>query len=568
MKKLKKLFPKKQYCFVSSKKRFSELDFNNTEMKLLSKAKIGNKNQYFFSREPIHYFYNVINDFDDFSIDLFQERIHQGKLINFKGESFISFASNRNHYFGAVSDYWGIFPHFYDMSEDTFVCSNSLFLIAILLNRDLSKKSIYELLFFYSTLKNRTLFKQIKRLLPNQSLIYNSASHKLNFSEAFDHTEDLIYGSKKDCIVKISLDKFFDFVKIKMKDRTAAISFSYGSDSRLILSCINNYKIKKKLFTFGTNDCVETRLVNEFVKKYSLDWEFFDVSGFENNWMKNFSYSSVISNGYINPLRTQYVGYYDFIPSEFVIFEGYSGEFVRGEVCPDAWISNNHMWAIQGQSISSIIEENFNIFRNDFKKNIIEYISDIHGRDLLNINTSDGMRKFQAFMFDISTTHSYASHLLLANENHDIYMPQLSPQLLKAMFAHKNSIIKSNNLCSYHPKVIPYRMLSEIIKYNDSDLYNTEFLSNLTFKEVLEGNILFTRVKRKLRSIKRKLKYKKMFTGQIDNRRVNEIVKNYALHFSNIEMPYITNRDFSKHVPRIAMLNIIKELLPHLTTKY
>jgi hypothetical protein len=568
MNKLKKLFSKKQYCFVSSKNRFSELDFNYTDMKLLSKAKIGKKNQYFFSREPINYFYNVINDFDDFSIDLFQESINQGKLINFKGESFISFASSMNHYFGAVSDYWGIFPHFYDMSDDTFVCSNSLFLIAIFLNRDLSKKSIYELLFFYSTLKNRTLFKQIKRLLPNQSLIYNAVRHNLSFSEPFDHTEDLIYGSKKDCIVKISLDKFFDFVKIKMNDRTAAISFSYGSDSRLILSCINYYKIKKKLFTFGENDWLETRLVKEFVKKYALDWELFDVSGFEKYWMKNFCYSCVLSNGYINPFRTHYVGFYDFIPSEYVIFEGYSGEFVRGEVCPDAWISNYHMWAIQGQSISSIIEENFNIFRKDFKKNIIEYISDTHGMDLLNINTSDGMRKFQAFMFDISTTHSYASHLLLANENHDIYMPQLSPQLLRAMFAHKNSIIKSNNLCNYHPKVIPYRVLSEIIKYTDLDLYDTEFLSNLTFKEVLEGNILFTRVKKKLRSIKRKLKYKKMFAGQIDNRRVNEIIKKNALNFSIVEMPYITNRDILKHVPRIAMLNIIKELLPHLTAKY
>ena len=55
----KEYFPKRQYCFISSKKSFPILNDDFKGMKLISKTKIGKKYQYYFSRESIHYFYNV-----------------------------------------------------------------------------------------------------------------------------------------------------------------------------------------------------------------------------------------------------------------------------------------------------------------------------------------------------------------------------------------------------------------------------------------------------------------------------------------------------------------------------
>jgi len=99
-----------------------------------------------------------------------------------------------------------------------------------------------------------------------------------------------------------------------------------------------------------------------------------------------------VTNGLLNPHRRHYDEYYGAIPPEAAIFEGIMGsEFLKGEFAIGGTISRARREVLTtDESPDRIIRRGYGGFSEPFIGGMIEYIGDVHGARLMNVNTREG----------------------------------------------------------------------------------------------------------------------------------------------------------------------------------
>ena len=512
-----------------------------------------NNNIYFYSNNENDdpYYFSVINDQKDYSI---QEEIKnqiEKEAIGKEHDSLISYAHISGRHFIAKTDFWGIQHHYYFISKETFVCSNNAFIIAKLIDAKLSKESFFEYLFFLSPLNKNTWFEDIKLLEPNHTAIYNLDTKEFKLIKNVDPFTRLVNGKDEGDIVD-KVEEFYKNSANVLAHAKALIGLSSGSDSRTVLSGLLKFDMLDKAVSFGRSDFIETQDIKELAKKIDIEVDIHDFSSLLTDWESNFINYSILTNGLLNPFRVHYVKFYNLIGNN-ALYEGILGsEFVKGEIAIDAMTSQYHKEVITGNmDVKEVINHYFGLFSEKFRLEMEEYIIDSYGSMLKAINTFEGQKEYSKFALNFIPSRIFSAVITLAMRKRKVYFPFLSPGILSSVF-RSYGIIKYNTIRNDFPG--PIKCLipeAKIVKQFDRRLYNHPLDRLFSLKEALEYPGYIVRIISKYRKIKKNYKYPKHIRGQVDHSQLRSPVEGFIRKHSdtaekNIFESGIGNSNFIK----------------------
>jgi len=473
----------------------------------------------------------MINDQADYTDRDVLEHAISGGGTSPPYDSLVSAAFIDGPVFRCISDYWGLREHYWYEDRDTFVCSDNIFNVAALTDRDISEESLFEYLFFLSPIRDHTWFAGIRCLLPGQGLAYDRRARTVLLSEPLDCAGDLLGENATAPDIAPAVRSFFSNARRRTGAGTAAITLSAGSDSRTVLAGLISSGFPLKAYSFGTPALYETREIERLTRRFGIDWRFIDIDDTDARWFELFRESTADSNGLLNPLRTHYEILYGTIPADEVIFEGILGsQFLKGEHCVGATISAAHRDSITGgASPERALETHFAFLGELLYPRMREYILDRYGGELLDVDTPRGLRAFQSFAFSVFPRRIFAGMVMIAGRDHGVYLPFISPCILKAVLGRGFGIARNVSLRSdahgYIRSVLPE---SVIVRELDRRIYTSVLDRNFSFREVLEYPFFLVRLLKAMRVAKKKVRYRNCVVGQIDNSRIEGLVARYA----------------------------------------
>ena len=199
------------------------------------------------------YHLSVINNQGDFSIDQIVKDLREEKSGSLHYDSLVSLSIMDGPYFFAKTDFWGIQQHYWFKDENTFVCSNNIFIIAKLLCLKISESALFEYFFFLAPLNEHTWFEKIKVLQPNQALAYNLIDNLLRLTPEFNLHDELIEKNQPNNVIDI-VSRFYINAAVRLSDKKSLICLSSGSDSRTALSGLIKHNLLDKAVCFGRKD--------------------------------------------------------------------------------------------------------------------------------------------------------------------------------------------------------------------------------------------------------------------------------------------------------------------------
>ena len=478
------------YCFVTTSSHNIEGKITNSKMKWKETRNKGTLKAYTLVLNPKNtnsdlIFFQSINDLGDYNLSNISTEMLNGKFLSINWESLISLSNINADVFSCITDYWGILNHYWFKSENTFICSNNIFLVSALIKPKLDKEALYEYLFFNAPRKNKTWFENVNCLLPGQQLIYDKKNCSIKLSSGTDFSNLFTSNNKANPVKEIKT--FFQSIQAREKRISQnKIALSAGSDSRTILACLRYFNMNPYAISFGRKDMVETQKVENLTHNLNIPWQLVSLEGFEKNFDNLFRKGTFITNGYLNPLRTHYVVLYDHLNENDALFEGILGsEFVKGEEAIGSMISLPHLDVItENSTIRISIEKYYSSLPNNFKNAMIEYISSQYQYELLDVNSSEGFESYQQFMLEFIPSRIFGGLISLLLENRVFpYYAFLSPSILKAIFNKGFGI--SSSASPRKDFVGPTKSLMAealIVKALDSKIYNSLLDRNVRFK--------------------------------------------------------------------------------------
>jgi len=555
-----------RYCFVATRSEDLKNRLDLLDMHLVAKGVAGARYTYFFSNAnvPDPAFTTVINDQEDYSVEETIQAVRSGRTPEHSYDSIISFGCLGERLFCCAADFWGVNSHYWAENDETFCCSNDVFLVAGLQRSSLSRESLYEYLFFLAPMRARTWFEGVKTLRADQTLVYDLANHTLQLSEPTDLADELIYSPSGVMPLNESIDRFFQGAKASIRDRKAMLCLSAGSDSRTVLSCLRRYGLHPMTYSFGRPDMWETHDIMKVVKKYDIPWELVDLTGFENDWEVLFREASAWSNGLVNPFRVHYHAIYNRIPEETSLFEGICGsEFVKGIEAIGAMVSSHHAWTIKGNhTIGEAIDSRFGFLESDFRSFMKEYLQDEFGDELSDINTEKGLRRYQSFALEFVPSRAFAGLIQLSGRRHSVFFPFMSPGILKSVFARRCGLAGGVDLRDdFVGYVKAIQIEAEIAKYADKEIFESMLDKNISFEEATKKPALAYVVIRKARSLRKKLEYRNLFRGQVDVAQMRERVRAFVAKKGISEQIELSgSSQVDKCLKELANLAVVEDL--------
>lgn len=170
-----------------------------------------------------------------------------------------------------MSSFCGILPIYYIEKNDFLLISSNLkYLFENINNKlEISQRYLVEKLLFNYPLTHKTIFKNIKRLPANSSLLVNKTAHvnKYYNSSSLIGTEALKY---KNVINKLT-DCFIDHARqYYPSNELFYLSFTSGFDGRTLLAIAINEKFKPITFSFGTKNYNDLYLPMAQVQKLNI----------------------------------------------------------------------------------------------------------------------------------------------------------------------------------------------------------------------------------------------------------------------------------------------------------
>ncbi len=435
-----------------------------------------------------------------------------------KAYPYVSFVYGSPEKILCKSDYWGIFPYFYYMDNHRIIISNNVYHLAKLLNKDQDLEAFYEMLFFNSTRGAKTVFKDINVFLPNQALVYDLITGKITITEQNKYEE--LFNLEGSLRIQTAYEKFFEKAKIAVSD--AAISFSAGSDSRTILSCLLKYQMKPKIYSWGDKQYVERQKVEKLAKEIKLDINYVTFQSFEENFDTELQEGLSMSNGLLD--STLDIHFYQNIPTPATIFEGYFGsEFVKG-ILSDACVSQPLQDVLSNKlTLSQAMDQYFGDFDPVFKKNMESYLAKAFGHEFKDINKKKNYPAFLQFVYAYFPAKKISPICMIAkNLGLYQYLPFLDIDVLRATFSSGYGLAHYCNLQQDKPStIVAYRPEAIVVKSMNTRLYRAELGTNIKLIESLEYPEKIVRILKKMRSARDRYLYRNCFTGQVDYRKIN-----------------------------------------------
>lgn len=471
---------------------------------------------------------SVVNDQGDYDVAALIRRAATG-VEGGDHDSVVSVASPLDDGFACLADFYAIGTHYRFMDEDTFACSDDLFLVAALAGADLSRESLYEYLFFLSPAGERTWFDSVRRLLPGQGLRYNAFEHGVAVTgpvRVADQLARLPVTSLEE-----SVRRFIEGTARTLDGARANVSISAGSDSRTVLAILRATGAPIHAWSFGSPGLVETDLIERLVRRFGLEWTLVDMSAFASAWVERFRRTLRATGGLLNPYRTHYEEFFGCMPAGEPVFEGVLGsQFLKGEMAVGSIIAPAHRAVAAGEmTVADAVDRQLADLPEEFRRGMAEYIADVHPDALVDVHTDAGAELFRRWGLEFFPGRIFAGMIRLPSKRRAVYQPLIAPSIVAAVgrldlgIARDIAIRRDNR-----GPIAVLEAEAHIVRAIDPAIYRSVIDRGVSFREVLELPDPARRLVKKWRNGLSKIRYRGWTRGQVENDAVFRETAAYA----------------------------------------
>lgn len=178
-----------------------------------------------------------------------------------------------------ANDPIGFYPVYYFQSEDMILISSSLLLLNLFAKQEIDEIGLIQRISppDFCNYGRRTLFKNIKRLLPGEYIKFNLDEKKIT-----DRKFDLsLFQNISSGNLDSTADKLWEVIEKEIEialryDTETYIAQSGGMDSRLLLGGIHNKSIH--CFTYGDADMYETKIAKKCAVEKNASFTNFPIN--------------------------------------------------------------------------------------------------------------------------------------------------------------------------------------------------------------------------------------------------------------------------------------------------
>jgi len=426
-----------------------------------------------------------INEQKDYNVeDLIDNNYHKTKIHSI--DTLISFSFTDFKIFYACNDYLGIFRHYYtQLKEDSFIASNNSFLIAALIDSEVSSNSIYDTLFFRFPYKSGSYFDKVKSLSHNEVLEFDIINRVLNIDKINYPKSIKDYYSKS---ASEGLEDFWQKIAINTKSRNIKVSFSGGSDSMTVVSILDKFKYNFDLLSFEGHNQKDTDRIVKLASSLNKNIDLIKTKENSSSEDDIFEYT-VLSNGFI--VSDHFYHFYKKCEWE-TIFDGYS--FVLGD-WSDAFISNIHKDVLLNKSsLKDLFQKYYYGFSNQFIVDMLEYIASNY--EFPDGNSSKGLDYVQHYSIDFICSRILAGVILPANyfkvKNFSYFLSKkFFCPILNSNYGISRTFSSRNDYPGYIINRLP---LAQIASGTKSKAFTKTMDNGISLKDILYNNQL-TKVK-------------------------------------------------------------------------
>jgi len=166
------------------------------------------------------------------------------------------------------NDYSGILPLYYSLSKSgVFFCSH-LRSLAQSLGKAIDPISIMQHTAFHYTIGNRTLFKDIFRVNPGETLIYDIDRTKINFRQPQGYYSHITpYKNDMEAVEALYTDYMVGVSELSATNKVRGLMLSGGLDSRLVALGFHKYNDPIVAVTLGEPGNFEVSLAKKVSKR-------------------------------------------------------------------------------------------------------------------------------------------------------------------------------------------------------------------------------------------------------------------------------------------------------------
>ena len=521
------------YLFVSTKNGALAAKCASLEApsftRVISDAKNGAAAYFYTARAggSSPYYLGIINDQKDYSVETEIQRLLTNGGAPADSESLLSFAHAADNRFVAASDLWGIQHHCYYHDDDSFLCSNSLFLLSSILGSRLSEAALFEYLFFNFPMRETTWFDNIRMLGPGRAVVFDWGTRKLTITPPVDLYQRMT-ALAEDTDPASAAAAFFGKVAKALGEEKACIGLSAGSDSRTVLSGLLKYGLLDHAVSFGREDFAETHAIKRFTGEMGIRSVFHNLPDLHTDWNDSFIRGEIVTNGLLHPSRVHYVKHYGQVKGT-AWFEGYLGsEIVKGEIA--AAVASTHHAAVirDNRAVRDVVNSDFGFLPSEFRSKMESSISNAHQALLTPIESNEGKKQFASFIFDMCPSKVFGGLINLAGRRMKTYYLFLSPRVIRTL-GTRYGVVGYNSLLRSFPggikDIVPE---AEIVKRFDTRLYESRLDRLVSFKEALELPLAVSYPIWGARRLEEKLTTRQYHHGQTDPKEPRGYIKAFV----------------------------------------
>jgi hypothetical protein len=468
-----------------------------------------------------------VNDLHDYSHDSIQKKLINRNVIT-DVRSILSVAYCTEANFLCQTDLWGVFPFFYSRTEDHFIVSDNLFLVAHLLNSSFNEPGFYETLFFAKPKNSNTFYSDISATLPGQSITLNYSTLEVFISQPVD-----LYGLIKEPSSEILSVKYNEIVKAGLSFPESHISISGGSDSTTLLSALLFNGIKPVCHSWGNDQYLELLLTKEKVLNIGLELKTTSLEKMYEQYREKSKKSMFVTNGYNHTLHHPY--YYSDNP-DIHLFEGYLGsEFTKGELSDGMYTPVMKDILIGGKTVKEAINHHFRELEKTELARFEEYILDNYGDELVDVNTEHGFDVFKKHLYTFIPSKIFSPFFNLALDNNiKLYWPNFDIEFLRTVYSAGFGLMNMSTIRNDFNEQKSLQPLYRLNKDFQSPFMGIRLDRNVAFKDVAKSEFLF-RLNKNFNLIRKKVSIynRDLIFDQVDYRQHKDYLSDYINESSN-----------------------------------
>jgi len=302
-----------------------------------------------------------------------------------------------------VADKIRSIPIFYSSISTQFITSASApGLLSKISDQILDSESLIAFSMSGYTFSNKTIYKNIKHVLPGEFVIFDKESMRLSrhrhysyYSSFYkDYDEPQAYKKLLSVIHSVMSDTVYS-----LSNQRVVVPLSAGFDSRLVVSALKNLNYKNVItFSYGLKNSYEAKAAKNIAEQLGYPWYFVPYN--KGNQRK--TYFSNEHQQYLKEFDTfsatpfmqdfyaiQYLLEKNIITKQDIIINGNSGDYITGGHIPSALYENKDQTDLnraKDDYYNSYISKHYSLWNNllsEVNKNKIRSLMD---EQLLEIN--------------------------------------------------------------------------------------------------------------------------------------------------------------------------------------